>query len=154
MKHALLLSGFCLLAGALFAQETNAVPLTKDEQKAFNRITMRNVRPQKRATVPVVAPRPSTLDKPECRVPVSPVIVLPSVPPVGAATHSLPFQFSPSFEMIVIRSLVNSPSPSFEMPSVASLMNSPSTAFKMTEISSLTSSPSPLFNIPSVASLI
>jgi len=154
MKHALLLSGFCLLAGALFAQETNAVPLTKDEQKAFNRITMRNSRPQKRAAVHVVAPRPFALDKTEYLVPVSPVIVPPSVPQVGAATHSLPFQSFPLLDMFAIPSLMNSPSPSFEMPSVASLMNSPSTAFKMTEISSLISSPSPLFNMPSVGSLI
>jgi len=168
MKRALLLSGFCLLAGALLAQETNAV--TKAEQKALNRIAMRNARPQKKATVHVVASRPIILDKPEYLAPTCPVIVTPSAPTVEVATPPIPFQFSPLFEMTVIPCLINSPrtscditaisglinypNPSFNMPSVASLINSPSPSFKMPMIPSLINSPSPSFDMTSVASLI
>jgi hypothetical protein len=159
---------FCLLAGALLAQETNAV--TKTEQKTLNRIAMRNARPQKKATVHVVAPRPLTLDKPGSMVPVYPVIMTPSAQPVNVATPPIPFQFSPLFEMTVIPCLINSPSPSFDMtvitslinvpnpsfnmPSVASLIDSPRPSFKMPVIPSLISSTSPSFDMPSVASLI
>jgi len=111
MKHALLLSGFCLLAGTLLAQETNAV--TKAEQKALNRIAMRNTRPQVKAVVPVVAPRPLTLDKPECLVPTCPVILTPSVPTVEVATYPIPVQFIPSFDISVISSLIDCPRPVF-----------------------------------------
>jgi len=90
---------------------------------------MRNSRPQVRATVPVVAPRPLTLDKPECLVPVSPVIVTPSAPPVEVATHPIPFQFFPSFDMSVISSLIDSPSPSFDMSVISSLIDCPRPVF-------------------------
>ena len=168
MKHALLFSVFCLLAGALLAQETNAV--TKAEQKALNRIAMRNARPQVKAAVHVVAPRPLTLDKPGCLAPVYPVSVPHSAPTVEVAAHPLPFQFFSTFEMAVIPGLINYsshsfdmtaisglynyPNPSFNMPSVASLINSPSPSFKMAVITSLINSPSPSFDMPSVSSLI
>ena len=109
MKQTIILLGLCLLAGALLAQQTNAVPLTKAEQKALNRIAMRNTRPQVKVAVPVVAPRTITLDKPEYLVPTSPVIVIPSAPPVEVATHPIPFQFCPSFDMSVISSLIDCP---------------------------------------------
>ena len=168
MKRALLLSGFCLLAGALLAQETNAV--TKAEQKGLNRIAMRNARPQVKAAVHVVAPRPLTLDKPEYLAPTCPVIVTPSAPTVEVATHPIPLQLSPLFEMTEIPCLINSPSPSFDtaaiaslinypnpsvnLPSVGSLINSPSPSFDMTRIPSLINSPSPSFDMTSVTSLI
>lgn len=127
MKHALLLSGFCLLAGTLLAQETNAV--TKAEQKALNRIAMRNTRPQVKVAVPVVAPRPITLDKPEYLVPTCPVIVTPSAPTVEVATYPIPLQFFPLFDMSVIPCLIDIPRPSFNIPYVASLIDCPRPVF-------------------------
>lgn len=152
MKHALLLSGFCLLAGALLAQETNAV--TKAEQKALNRIAMRNARPQVKAAVHVVAPRPLTLDKPEYLAPTCPVIVTPSAPTMEVATHPIPLQFSPLFEMTEIPCLINSPSPSFDTAAIASLINYPNPSVNLPSVGSLINSPSPSFDMTSVTSLI
>jgi hypothetical protein len=154
MKHALLLSGFCLLAGALLAQETNAVLLTKEEQKAFNRIAMRNARPQVKVAVHAIALRQPTLDKPECLVPVYPVIATPSIPPVVITTQPLPFQFFPSFEITVTPGLINYPSPSLDITMIPSLINSPSPLFNMTSVESLINSPSPSFKTPMIPSLI
>jgi hypothetical protein len=47
MKHAIILSLY-LLAGGLYAQETNTVAVTKEEQKRLNRISMKSVEPQRR----------------------------------------------------------------------------------------------------------
>ena len=106
---------------------------------------MRNSRPQVKATVHVVAPRPLNLDKPECLVPVSPVIVTPSAPPAEVATHPIPLQFSPSFEMAVISSLINRPSTLFNMTAISSLDNYPNPSFDMPSVPSLHDSPRPIF---------